>query len=345
MKKYLFTLLFPIFLSSCAVHKVHKANQPLLTEAKQSFYGGDYQRAAKDLDALAKAGDPEAQYALGYMYYYGMGVKKDDMVARRLIRLSAEKGNIEAIKALRILVDSNRIFANVENIPPKNVDYSKTANLESDTIKNKEVLAKNDSDNSKNENLEDNDFKDITTKNQEDAFKLVKFDNAKKLDSSPKIATKLAKDYSEHNLIKNKELTPKVSIPKTTAETANTLATASSNSKSASPVAGLNSWLAKASEDAYTIQLAANKNKKVIDDFIKKYNLASKAKIYTYNYNNEQWYAVSLGVYNEPAAAFNVLTKLPTNLKANKPWVRQISNIKKEVFALSKVPNALTNIG
>ena len=52
---------------------------------------------------------------------------------------------------------------------------------------------------------------------------------------------------------------------------------------------------------------------------------------------------MSLGVYNEPAAAFNVLTKLPKDLKANKPWVRQLSNIKKEALALSRVPGA--NIG
>jgi len=307
MKKYLFTLLVPILLSSCSVTKIHEIKDPLLTEAKNNFYGGNYKAAAKDLHALAKAGDPEAQYALGYMYYYGMGVDKNNMIARRLISLSAEKGNIEAIKALRVLTDSNHIFANVDDIAP-NKDYdlaskqkgkvdTKVAAIESKPNIEEQKIAK-----AETQDINSNEFKDITKKDMENTFKLVKFGSNK----PAKVAQK-------------------PSVPTV------------STKKAINPV---NSWLAKASADAYTIQLAANKNKKVIDEFIKQNNLVNKAKVYTYNYNNEQWYAVSLGVYNEPAAAFNVLTKLPNKLKANKPWVRQLSNIKKEALALTNVPGA-----
>ena len=264
---------------------------------------------------LSKSGDPEAQYALGYMYYYGMGVEKNPIVARRLISMSAEKGNVEAVKALRLLVESNAVFANVQSVEPKQLHGSNAKNttVAINHINEKTELVKPaETNNSLKSSSSNDDFKELAKKDMENSFKLVKFDNSKakiKSDSKPmsdKIATQSNQKSTESNAINN-----------------------------------LNQWLIKESADAYTIQLAANKNKQVIQDFIDKNKLSNKAKIYTYHYNNEQWYAVSLGVYNEPAVAFNVLTKLPSSIKANKPWVRQLSNIKKEALALDSASNRI----
>tara|TARA_R110000868_G_scaffold91080_1_gene252630 strand:- start:10402 stop:11352 length:951 start_codon:yes stop_codon:yes gene_type:complete len=315
MKKYLLGLLFPMFLISCSSNHVNKAKDPLLVEAKNNFYDGDYKNAAKDLHVLSKSGDPEAQYALGYMYYYGMGVEKNPIVARRLISMSAEKGNVEAVKALRLLVESNAVFANVQSVEPKQLHGSNAKNttVAINHINEKTELVKPaETNNSLKSSSSNDDFKELAKKDMENSFKLVKFDNSKakiKSDSKPmsdKIATQSNQKSTESNAINN-----------------------------------LNQWLIKESADAYTIQLAANKNKQVIQDFIDKNKLSNKAKIYTYHYNNEQWYAVSLGVYNEPAVAFNVLTKLPSSIKANKPWVRQLSNIKKEALALDSASNRI----
>ena len=304
MKKILLGLVLPLFLISCSQNKTQEPKDPLLVEAKNNFYGGDYKAAAKDLHVLSKAGDPEAQYALGYMYYYGMGVDKNQIVARRLISMSAEKGNKEAIRALRLLVDSNSVFANVENVPPR-VQYGANTNKFSEPSSKTNVsMADNQA---KTSPVADEEFKELTKKDMENTFKLVKFDKDK----------------------------PVTNVNKT--------AKATVNKPNMQQKQAVNNWLFKESPQAYTIQLAANKDKNIINDFIKKHNIAKKAKIYTYNYNNEQWYAVSLGVYNEPAAAFNVLTKLPQGLKANKPWVRQLSNIKKEALALRNIPTS--NIG
>ena len=45
--------------------------------ARAAFARADYATAARLLSEPAMKGDPAAQYALGYMYYYGQGVPKD----------------------------------------------------------------------------------------------------------------------------------------------------------------------------------------------------------------------------------------------------------------------------
>ncbi len=52
-----------------------------------------------DLNKLALIGDKDAQYTLGYMYYYGKGIAQNKELGMSLIKLSAENGNSKAIVA------------------------------------------------------------------------------------------------------------------------------------------------------------------------------------------------------------------------------------------------------
>lgn len=48
-------------------------------------------------------GDPDAEYALGYMYYYGKGVTRDEQAATMWIQKAAVQGQPQAIKAVKLL--------------------------------------------------------------------------------------------------------------------------------------------------------------------------------------------------------------------------------------------------
>jgi TPR repeat protein len=63
---------------------------------------GDIASARRLLDAAAKAGDPEAQVNLGYLYARGQGVPPDQKEARNLWRQSAELGHFNAMYNLGI---------------------------------------------------------------------------------------------------------------------------------------------------------------------------------------------------------------------------------------------------
>lgn len=75
-----------------------------------------YMRHAYPLsfDELIKATDsgqcnPEAQYALGYMYYYGLGIAKDRDIGRMWIRKSAKHHYPPALQAWVIINNTSQL--------------------------------------------------------------------------------------------------------------------------------------------------------------------------------------------------------------------------------------------
>lgn len=72
-------------------------------EGIKSFQVQDYRQAFIRLMPSAKAGNVEAQYAIGYMYYYGYGVIEDRRKAWYWIRCAAKAGQVDALQAIRLL--------------------------------------------------------------------------------------------------------------------------------------------------------------------------------------------------------------------------------------------------
>ena len=55
------------------------------------------------VEQAARSGDPDAQYALGYLYYYGIGTTQDRQAGLVWIRKAAAQGQSVAQEALRTL--------------------------------------------------------------------------------------------------------------------------------------------------------------------------------------------------------------------------------------------------
>lgn len=70
-------------------------------QARTNFNLGDYHIAFNQLEPLAKKGNPDAQYALGYMYYYGYGTSMNYAKAQYWINLAANQGSVSAVQALK----------------------------------------------------------------------------------------------------------------------------------------------------------------------------------------------------------------------------------------------------
>jgi len=67
----------------------------------------DYRAAFIRLKPSAEKGQRDAQYAIGYMYYYGQGVVEDRKKAWYWIKAAARQGQPEALIALQILSGRN----------------------------------------------------------------------------------------------------------------------------------------------------------------------------------------------------------------------------------------------
>lgn len=62
-----------------------------------------YDCSLDQIETAAQQGDPDAQYALGYMYFYGIGTVRDVDAAKLWIRRAAAQGQPLALKATHIL--------------------------------------------------------------------------------------------------------------------------------------------------------------------------------------------------------------------------------------------------
>jgi len=72
-------------------------------EGIKSFKVQNYREAFILLIPEAEKGQRDAQYAVGYMYYYGQGVVEDRKKAWYWINIAARAGQADAIQAVRIL--------------------------------------------------------------------------------------------------------------------------------------------------------------------------------------------------------------------------------------------------
>lgn len=107
MIRLLFMIIIALSFSACAttakppLHKTYTAS--MLQQGKRYFETGFYRKAMRELLPLACDGSAEAQYAVGYMYYYGYGVTQDTEVGRFWIQRSADQGYLPAIQGLTLI--------------------------------------------------------------------------------------------------------------------------------------------------------------------------------------------------------------------------------------------------
>lgn len=101
MKKFLIILLC-IFLQACS-NAACNIDFIQMQDGKRAFDSGDFKTAFRKLMPAAVAGNPKAQYAIGYMYYYGFGVPRDEESGLFWIHRAADKHFEPAVHALQIM--------------------------------------------------------------------------------------------------------------------------------------------------------------------------------------------------------------------------------------------------
>src|SRR6185437_14545728 len=92
-------LMIFFLMQACASSRI--AEQ--LQSGKISFEDGNFKSAFHKLLPLASKGNAEAEYAVGYMYYYGYGTSENQESGVFWINKSAEQHYQPAIQALNII--------------------------------------------------------------------------------------------------------------------------------------------------------------------------------------------------------------------------------------------------
>lgn len=90
-------------LTGCATSPDLNNDAERFATAKEAFVQHEYVKAIYLLEPLAIKGHSSAQYTLGYLYYYGLGVTQNVPLATKWITSAATKGHKKAIAALGLL--------------------------------------------------------------------------------------------------------------------------------------------------------------------------------------------------------------------------------------------------
>jgi TPR repeat protein len=101
MYKFLVIIFCTVMVAACTPPTPKTMSE--LQQGQRLFNKGYYKDAMRDLLPLATDGNAEAQYAVGYMYYYGYGVAQDTNVGSFWIKRAAAQNYQPAITALGML--------------------------------------------------------------------------------------------------------------------------------------------------------------------------------------------------------------------------------------------------
>ena len=262
-----------------------------------------YHCSITEIQQAAENGNADAQYALGYMYYYGINTAKDRETATLWIQRAAAQGQPLAKKAWDLIhsggAGSDFHAAAMQTTPEGKANIieqqpeesANTLNAQKPTAPLTQHLPAYHSSGNTSENKSQNvALGSLKTWEQNQAID----------DADPRLRTQATPILGEG-----------VKTPSPT------LAAAPSQS---------------ATTQGYTIQLMASHRLPDVVNFIGDHKLAN-AKYYETQHKGAPWYVLTYGYYPTQQAANTALQALPKTLQQNGPWVKSLQTVKAELHA------------
>ena len=105
MKRF-FLLSLILVITGCSAEKATQKTfdrASVASACASNAYLKRYGCSAEKVQQAAEQGDADEEYALGYMYYYGIGITSDPQTAQLWISKAAEQGQPLAVKAQSII--------------------------------------------------------------------------------------------------------------------------------------------------------------------------------------------------------------------------------------------------
>ncbi len=307
-KIVLTALLGALLLSGCAstptqdIEVAESERRELFDQAGQAYRKFDYSRAIELLDALARQGYDDAQYALGYMYYYGFGVTQDENLAIAWIKRAAASGHTRAITALdRIQVVRDYEQKKKQNTEPRPDKHSLNkpaggADLHTRMMLQAETIEPEPGPEPDQTVLP-------TTEELPPAAVTI---TAEKRDS--------AATPEQQTAIRTE--------PATANKTDDALA---------SDTQGLQ-WLKQQNPEHYTIQLVSGSKEQRIRRYITAHGLTAQTTLVTLQRVDEAPVHIALyGIYPSVTEASRAMEDLPEPIQEAQPWVRGIGQVLAEL--------------
>ncbi len=294
--KSLFLVLFLI--SSCmasAINAVTKSdNKNLLVSdlcTKNAFLKR-YHCSLEKVEEASEKNNADAQYALGYMYYYGVGTVQDKQTGELWIRRAAAQGQLIAQQALGILLQheypkkgSFKMMNTGAQPKRSNAKPIKLSQLNHDSAQVKRTTAHSYVQGQRNKPL------------------------------SRSSTNKKVADNNDR---------------KRSAELANLQVTDSRTTSRQQPKASKYD-IAKAIGHHYTLQLFGSYHMHAVNHFMLSSGLKKGLSFYKTRFNARDWYVVIYGDYKSITDAKFGLRQLPGFVKKQHPWIKSYYSVQKDM--------------
>jgi septal ring-binding cell division protein DamX len=283
-------------LQACASTRISEQ----LQSGKISFEDGNFKSAFHKLLPLACEGNAEAEYAIGYMYYYGYGTAQDEESGIFWMKKAAEQHYQPAIQALSIIKQNK-----VSEEPTQQLSAERS--IKEDSAKVLQALAENQST-------------DLSrARDEEDLAAL-----AQSLPpAKPEIVDPLnARPIKQLAVTENDKVMMQLPPPASQIGDSKNSKTAKSF-VAAKPVSDFNEERKK----NYTLQLMGSYNLADIKQTQDHLQLTSKSYCARTQRHGRSWYVLAYGKYTAPYLAKLAIDDLPRNLRDMKPWVRELDGV------------------
>lgn len=338
-------IIFTLILTACRTIDATPGGIRPSTDTAES-----YNMSIDQIKEAAQAGDVDAQYALGYSYYYGKGVPQDQQTAIFWIRKAAAAGQAQAVKAL-VLLDkpanpentvspspqpNTEIFKSKTTISGKGSNYPATPpqsppqqpipntaqpvnNINREHILTttvKPVLS-----------MEPSPTRNVNSVPAQPAPAQNSVPQGQPSDGSLESTVAKVSNENVANTTPQPTGTQLTSAQK--AQIAQTAQLAQQPVTTAEVIGETLSMdtLSKAPSTYYTIQLLGASHEEEANSFIKTHSLQGKAIYYRTQRNGGSWYVVVYGLYKNRSEAQHALQQLPEDLRGSGAWVNSISNV------------------
>lgn len=312
--------------------------------AKRTFNSGDFKKAFRQLLPLAADCVPDAQYAVGYMYYYGYGINRDTVSGLFWIKRAAQQGYLPAIKALQVIEQSKK-----QPVDPPPVHKSpKYASNEAlyESLKDPEIAEKIAVVQKENQTAEPVHLAVKKQLNEGPDEVLLSLQATNKYEmqkpSKPKQTEVIALRKSGDSYLA-------ASLKKVLGDNIKTLANSkekqpsnitelvktieSSESKKIIPPEEMTK-LSQAQRPAdnankakYTLQVFGSYSLDSVKELQTRLSLKNSTYCGMTKLNGRDWYVLTYGKYSAPYQAKLAMDELPKGIKALKPWTRKTDDV------------------
>jgi septal ring-binding cell division protein DamX len=286
-----------VMLQACASTRI--AEQ--LQSGKVSFEDGNFKSAFHKLLPLASEGNAAAEYAVGYMYYYGYGTTQDTESGLFWMNKAAEQKYEQAEKALAIIKQNK-----VSPEPIQQMTAERSVAEDSDEV----LHALADSKSSSSMSLAD-DQTETLAKNLPSA-------KPERVDPEDGESTKqlaATDEFAELNdaMLANNQAIAKKSEPVAAGKLVADRQPADFNEEH---------------KKKYTLQLMGSYDLADLKRMQSRLHIEDRSYCANLGRNGRDWYVLGYGRYPAPYLAKLAMDDLPPTIREMKPWVRELDDVK-----------------